>query len=124
MATQSNGNKSATASAGNTPGAGSAPTNNTPGNTPGAGSANDTPDANETVTGLGIKQAALTKIKVARHIRVPAQLAGSYMGARFDDAGLSLDAVNPDIIEALEAQFPGIQIEDIEPAADESSTEA
>lgn len=73
-----------------------------------APSTTDTPDS-ETV----VKQAALSSERLAKHIRVPAQLAGAYMSATFDDEGNSTGPVDPSVIDALKNQFPGIQIEEL-----------
>ncbi len=61
-----------------------------------------------------VKQADLNPVKLRKFIKVPAQLAGAYMGAHFDDEGKSTSEVGPDIIDALKNQFPGIQIQEID----------
>ncbi len=60
-----------------------------------------------------VKQANLSTAKLRKFIKVPKQLAGAYLSARFDDEGRSDAPVDPAVIEALQAQFPGISIEEL-----------
>jgi hypothetical protein len=68
-------------------------------------------DAAEGTGQSTVKQANLSPRKLARFIQVPKQLAGVYLSARFDDEGKSDAPVDPQVIEQLQVDFPGIPID-------------
>jgi hypothetical protein len=60
------------------------------------------------------KQGVITAadLKSPKRIRIPG-FRGAFMDAHFDDEGNSKSPVNPNTIEALQKQFPNVELQDI-----------